>query len=81
MTITAILASLGRVQWEPSCVVEDDPGDVVRHAQPLDEAARQQLREQAIQRMRYDAEAVRSRERRIAIQSGAALSFPARKRA
>ena len=70
MTDAAILAALGSVSFEPSCVVPDDPGEVVRGAQPLDETARRQLREQAIARMTYDADAVRLRERRIAIEQG-----------
>lgn len=43
------------VQWEPSCVVPEDCGAVVRHAAPLDDAARQQLREQWIQRLLSEA--------------------------
>ena len=70
MTTAQILASLGTVRVEPSCVVEDDPGEVVRHAAPLDDRARQQLREQAISRLRLDQAAVTARERRIAIARG-----------
>lgn len=50
------------------CIVPDDPGEVVRGAQPLDDHARAQMREQAIARMRRDEQAVAARERRIAIE-------------
>ncbi len=39
------------VGYEPSCVVPDDPGEIVRHARPLDEHARRQLLEQHIARL------------------------------
>ncbi len=39
------------VGYEPSCVVPEDPGEIVRHARPLDERARQQLLEQHIARL------------------------------
>lgn len=80
MTDAKILALLGRVQWEPSCVVADDPGEVVRHAAPLDAAARQAIREQQIARMTYDAAAVRAREVRLAMASGRVMPFRARGR-
>lgn len=70
MTDAEILASLGPVVYEPSCVVAPDDSEVVRHAAPLDDRARAQLREQAIARMRRDPEAVAARERRIAIARG-----------
>ena len=70
MTDAQILASLGRVAFEPSCIVPDDDSEVVRHAAPLDDRARQQLREQAIARLRYDAVAVAARERHVAIARG-----------
>ena len=59
---------LGRVAYEPNCVVEDDPGEIVRHAAPLDDRARAQMREQQIARLRRDPAAVVARERRIAIE-------------
>lgn len=65
-----ILASLEPVAFEPSCVVEDDPGEVVRHAAPLDAQAAAQMREQQIARLRYDPDAVQARERRIALERG-----------
>lgn len=46
------------VGYEPSCVVPDDPGEIVRHARPLDEHARQQLLEQHIARLLCQAPAV-----------------------
>lgn len=48
------------VGYEPSCVVPDDPGEIVRHARPLDEHARQQLLEQHIARLLCQAPAVAS---------------------
>lgn len=39
------------VRYEPACVVPDDPGEVVRHARPIDDHARRQLREQHISRL------------------------------
>lgn len=68
LTSADILDALGPVTYEPSCVVPPDDSEVVRHARPLTPEDAAQLREQAIARMRYDAEAVRSRERRIAIE-------------
>lgn len=70
MTNAQILASLGTVAYEPSCVVALDDSEVVRHAAPLDERARQQLREQAIARLTRDDAAVAARERRLAIARG-----------
>lgn len=43
------------LHWEPTCVVPDDDGEVVRGAAPIDEAARAQLREQQIARMLAEA--------------------------
>jgi hypothetical protein len=63
-----LIDSLGCVAYERSCVVEDDPGEIVRHAAPLDDRARTQLREQQIARLRHDPVAVAARERRIAIE-------------
>ena len=59
---------LGRVAYERGCVVDDDPGEIVRHAAPLDDRARAQLREQQIARLRLDPGAVVARERRIQIE-------------
>lgn len=70
MTTARILASLGTVLFEPSCVVEVDESEVVRHAAPLDDRARHQLREQAIARLQRDPVAIHARERRIAIATG-----------
>lgn len=63
-----LVDSLGWVLYEPNCVVGDDPGEIVRHAAPLDERARAQLREQQIARMRLDPAAIVARERRVAIE-------------
>ena len=68
MTRSALVESLGVVAYEPGCVVEDDPGEIVRHAAPLDEQARARLREQQIARLRRDPAAVAARERRLAIE-------------
>lgn len=65
---SADVLDLGCVAFEPSCVVADDPGEVVRHASPMDGRARAQLREQQIARLRRDPVAVAARERRIAIE-------------
>lgn len=65
---SALVDSLGCVLYEPNCVVDDDPGEVVRHAAPLDDRARAQLREQQIARMRLDPAAIVARERRVAIE-------------
>lgn len=40
-----------RVRYEASCVVEDDPGMVVRHARPITAEDRAVIREQEIARM------------------------------
>lgn len=63
-----LIESLGYVAYEQSCVVDDDPGEIVRHAAPLDDHARRQLREQQIARLRRDPDAIVARERRIAIE-------------
>lgn len=69
MTSADILATLGPITAiTASCVVEDDPGEVVRGARPLDDQARAQLREQAIARLTRDPVAVAARERRIAME-------------
>lgn len=49
----AILDSLGYITRldEVRGLVPDDPGEIVRHAQPLDEQARRQLKEQWIARL------------------------------
>ena len=62
MTDAEILASLGRVSWERSCVVAVDDSEVVRHAAPLDDRARAQLREQHIARLVRDHAAIQARE-------------------
>lgn len=66
------------VTFEPSCVVPDDDSCVVRHARPLDEQARQQIREQQIARLRRDDAAIAARERRIAIESSGGRVVPIR---
>ena len=40
--------------FEASCVVPDDPGEVVRRARPLCQEDRERLREQAIARLLAD---------------------------
>ena len=57
--------ALGPVRYERSCVVPDDPGEVVRHAAPVDDAAREAIALQRASRLRYDPEAVAARERMI----------------
>ena len=61
---------LGPVTRLDECVgiVGDDPGEVVRGAQPLDDQARARIREQQIAQLRADPAAVAARERRIAIE-------------
>lgn len=76
---------LGSVKsFEASCVVPDDPGEVVRGARPATkddvEIMAAQRRERQIAAMRYDPVAVAERERRIAIAERHALPFK-RKRA
>jgi hypothetical protein len=67
------------VAYERSCVVQDDPGEVVRHAAPLDGHARAKLLEQRIARLQADPSAVAARERRIAtLLPGAANAVAAR---
>lgn len=51
MSNSMVLASLGRVRFEPSCVVPDDPGMVVRGARRLTDEDRAVLREQHIARL------------------------------
>jgi hypothetical protein len=58
------------VAFEPSCVVEDDPGEIVSYARRMDARARAQLLEQRIARLTFDPVAVAARERRSAIESG-----------
>lgn len=70
MTDAEILAALGPVQFEPSCVVPDDDSEVVRHAWQPDPQAIAKLREQAIARLAYDPIAVAARERRLALERG-----------
>lgn len=72
---------LGRVPHiENTCIVQPDDSSIVRHAQPLDDTSRRQLREQSLARLTRDDAAIAQRERRIAIEHGAALAFE-RKRA
>ena len=52
-------------EFDPGCIVPDDPGEVVRHARPADERDRGHIREQQIARMQADAAAVRARELRL----------------
>lgn len=69
MTSADILDELGPVRAiESSCIVPDDPGEVVRGARPIDDQARARIREQQIARLTYDPAAVAARERRIAIE-------------
>jgi len=69
----SLLDGLGPVTaFEASCVVPADDSEVVRHAAPLTEQARHQLREQAIARMQRDDVAVAARERRMAIEQAPA---------
>lgn len=58
--------------YEKKCVVEDEPPDceIVRHAHPIDEDSIARIREQQIERLAYDGEAVTKRERAIAIKRG-----------
>jgi hypothetical protein len=62
MTAAEIRASLGRVSFDSSCVVPVDDSEVVRHAAPLDDRARAQLREQHIDRLVRDHAAMQARE-------------------
>lgn len=60
MTFQRLFDRAMYVDFDPRCVVEPDGSAVVRHAAPVDDAAREALREQAIERML--AEAARERE-------------------
>lgn len=60
-----LLESLGYVRYEPSCVVEEDSSEVVRHAEPLNDRSRAALREQRIAQMKRDDHAIAQREARI----------------
>lgn len=53
------------VDFDPRCVVEPDGSAVVRHAAPVDDAAREAIALQRASRLRYDPEAVAARERMI----------------
>lgn len=58
--------ALGPVrEWDPGCVVPEDFGEIVRHAAPVDDAAREAIALQRASRLRYDPEAVAARERMI----------------
>lgn len=63
------------VDFDPGCIVPDDPGEVVRHARPADEQDRWRIREQQIARMRQDTAAIQAREHRL---RSAALSSASR---
>ncbi|MEP7118652.1 MAG: hypothetical protein ABI880_13770 [Acidobacteriota bacterium] len=49
--VVGVRESAEIVKYQASCVVPDDPGAVVRHASPIDDRARQQLREQQLARL------------------------------
>jgi hypothetical protein len=49
--VAAVADEHDYVRFEPRCVVSEDPGEIVRHACPLDERARRQLLEQHIARL------------------------------
>lgn len=59
------------VQFDPGCVVPDDPGEVVRHARPADEHDRGRIREQQIARLQPDAAAIQAREHRLRVRAAA----------
>ena len=58
----SLLASLGPVVPEPSCIVAIKTSEVVRPARPMTEADRAILREQEIARMVRDHAAIQARE-------------------
>ena len=58
------------VGYEPSCIVPDDPGEVVRHAGPLDEHARRQLLEQHIARLLCQAAPAPTRMAAASLEQG-----------
>jgi hypothetical protein len=60
--LAQILASLGPVVPEPSCIVEIDASEVVRHARPMTAEDREVIREQQIARMVRDHAAIQARE-------------------
>lgn len=66
------LSWLGVVTFEPSCVVPEDDSEIVRHAAPLDAAARERIREQQIARLHADPSIVAQREARISAQRAVA---------
>lgn len=49
--VAAVADEHDYVRFEPRCVVSEDPGEIVRHARPIDERARRQLLEQHIARL------------------------------
>ena len=59
------------VDFDPGCIVPDDPGEVVRHARPADERDRWRIREQQIARMQPDAAAIQAREMRLRTSASA----------
>jgi hypothetical protein len=63
--VAAVADEHDYVRFEPRCVVSEDPGEIVRHARPIDERARRQLLEQHIARLsRERSDARRSRDAR-----------------
>lgn len=70
----ADLSWLGVVTFEPSCVVTPDDSEIVRHAAPLDAAARERIREQQLARLCVDPLAVQTREARIVAQRAIAAA-------
>ena len=64
----------------PRYAVPHDESEIVRHAQPLDDQARAQIREQRIARMKRDPVAVAARERRIALERGNVVDIAYRRR-
>lgn len=55
------------VKFEPSCVVPDDPGEIVRHAGPIDAQAKRQLLEQHIDRLLWSHRSTLGNERGQAV--------------
>lgn len=68
------------VTFEPSCVMPDDPGEVVTHAHPTTDEDRSRVREQQLARLQADPAAVAARERRIALEQAGAWRRDLRRR-